>query len=286
MARLSKVESRHERRALARDAGLGSLSFVSVLAGVLTAYGAVALLAALASGVAAAAGVDTDFTRDEWRQLGTGAAAVLGVVLFLSYLFGGYVAGRMARRAGVLNGLGVFVLGVLIVAVAGGLIGALADTDQIVEELRDLGVPTTADQWSDIGTVAGIASLAAMLLGAALGGSMGERWHAKLLARAVDPAVGPDTHVVPATRDDRSVDLRDRDGDGVPDDERTSVMAGGTTATGATATGTHRSLGDRIRRVGHDDKGHDGNGHDGDPATGPVRTYADGNIATEHRAPH
>lgn len=265
MARLNRVESRHDRRALTKEAGLGTISVVSVLAGVLTAYGAVALLAALASGIASATGVDTDFTNDEWRQLGAGAAAVLGLVLFLSYLFGGYVAGRMARRAGVVNGLLVFGIGILIIAVAGGLIGALADTDQIVEELRDLGVPTTADQWSDIGTIAGIASLLAMLLGSVLGGWLGERWHAKLLARAGDPEYGPDA------RDDRTVDLRHDDPRaGDADSERTAVMAGSRSAGG----GESPSLADRVRRVDRPGDGHESDGNE-------VRTYADGNIAAD-----
>jgi hypothetical protein len=40
-------ESPRDRKRLARQAGLGRLSFISVLAGVLVAYGAFALLAAL-----------------------------------------------------------------------------------------------------------------------------------------------------------------------------------------------------------------------------------------------
>jgi len=51
-------------------------------------------------------------------------------------------------------------------------------------------VPTTGSEWRDVITVAGIASLAAMLVGALAGGVLGERWHAKLVTRALDPRIG------------------------------------------------------------------------------------------------
>jgi hypothetical protein len=111
-------------------------------------------------------------------------------MLLVSYLFGGYVAGRMARRAGALNGLAVAILGLVIAAGVAALVRWSTDTESIVTSLRSLGVPTTADEYGQAFTVAGIASLAAVLIGAVLGGSWGERWHGKLLARAVDPTIG------------------------------------------------------------------------------------------------
>jgi hypothetical protein len=93
-------ETPGDRASLVREAGLGKLSLPSVLAGVLVAYGAFAILAALAATAAAAIGLNTELNRNEWAALGTGSAIALAVVLLLAYLFGGYVAGRMARRAG------------------------------------------------------------------------------------------------------------------------------------------------------------------------------------------
>ena len=183
------VESGRDRRALVADAGWSQLSLLSVLAGSLVAYGAFVLLAGIAGGILEATGADTDITA-RWDELGVGAGLVVAGLLFVSYLFGGYVAGRMARRAGLVQGLGVFVLGVLVVAVVAVAIRQLAGTDAVVESLRDLGLPTTGDEWADVGTVAGVASLAGALVGALLGGLLGERWHAKLLSRAIDPDVG------------------------------------------------------------------------------------------------
>ncbi|HEX2040216.1 MAG TPA: hypothetical protein VHF47_10840 [Acidimicrobiales bacterium] len=198
--RTDTVESRHDRAVLAQDAGLGKVSFVSVLAGTLVAYGAFAVLLAIAAAVAKAAGVETDFSDNEWRRLGAAGGAVVAVVLFLAYWFGGYVAGRMSRRAGTTNGFLVFVLGVVLAVGVAGLVNLFTDGDDILQELRGVGVPTTWDEWRDIGTVAGIGSLLGMLLGALAGGTAGERWHGKLLTRAMDPDVGAGTHVTTAGR--------------------------------------------------------------------------------------
>ena len=216
-------ESPRDRAALAREAGLGRLSLPSVLAGVLVAYGAFAVLAALVGAVAAAIGLNTDLAGNDWATLGMGSAIAVAIVLLVAYLFGGYVSGRMARRAGLLNGLAVFVLAVVLVAVVAAIAASQADTDAVQANLRSLGIPTTGSEWGRVGTVAGIGSLAAMLVGALLGGVLGERWHSKLTRRAVSGKYGPDRTDQPTDRDpDRGSDLakevdqrqRRRNGDG------------------------------------------------------------------------
>ncbi len=140
-------------------------------------------------------GVDTaNLTSNDWRQLGIVGGIVAALVLFVSYFFGGYIAGRMARRAGGLNGGLVFLLALLIGVAVALVVGTQADTEAVADDLRVLGVPTSGSEYADIGTVAGIAALVAMLGGAILGGLAGERWHGKLTARALSPAVGPEAH--------------------------------------------------------------------------------------------
>jgi hypothetical protein len=119
----------------------------------------------------------------------------------VAYLFGGYVAGRMARRAGLLNGLAVFLLAVVLVAVVGAVAASQTDTEAIGSNLGSLGIPTTGTEWGKAGTVAGIGSLAAMLVGALLGGVLGERWHSKLTRRAVSGKYRPNRDDQPADRD-------------------------------------------------------------------------------------
>jgi hypothetical protein len=175
------AESPRDRKRLARRAGLGRLSFISALAGVLVAYGAFAVLAALVGTLAVAIGLDTELAGNDWTSLGMGSAVTVTVVAFVAYLFGGYVAGRMARRAGLVNGLAVFVLAVLLAVVVGAIAASQTDTEAVQANLRSLGLPITAAEWARIGTVAGIGTLVGMLGGAGIGGVVGERWHGELV---------------------------------------------------------------------------------------------------------
>ena len=238
--------------ALAHDAGLGKLSLTSVIAGMLCAFGCFAVLAAIAGGILAAMGVDS--TRDlsgDWRDVGIGTGAVLAAVLFLSYLFGGYVAGRMARRAGLVNGLLVFGLSLLVAAGVGAAVGMQADTDMVIDNLRSIGIPTSGDEWTAIGTIGGLAALAAMLLGSLAGGALGERWHGKLLTRAMDPGYG-------------DIDIRDRS----LDDERATTRDRTVVASGGRPSGDHFARDGERRDVGHDhDRDHDADDWDGETTT-------------------
>ncbi|MDQ4132554.1 MAG: hypothetical protein M3179_04950 [Actinomycetota bacterium] len=255
MKRRAIVENRRDRKALVEDAGLGKVSLVSVIAGTLVAYGAFALLAGLAGAILDGLDADTDVAA-RWRDVGVAGGLVLAAVLFVAYLFGGYVAGRMARRAGTTHGVGVFVLGILAVVAVAGAVSLMGGSDDILARLRDLGLPTTGDEWADIGTVAGLASLVAMLLGSLFGGSLGERWHSKLLARAVDPHVGPEATArrqaeeAPALAADRHTESMRRVDAANP--TREGAYSDGTgPAYGPTAgvPTTDRPAADRIRRV-------------------------------------
>jgi hypothetical protein len=195
---------------LATEAGYPKVSLGSVLAGVLVAYGAFAIIAAIAGGILTAAGVDTEsLSSNDWREYGIVSGAAAALSLFLSYLFGGYVAGRRARRAGALNGALVFLFGILLVAGVAAAIGTQADGDAVMSNLRSMGVPTSGDEYAAIGTFAGLGAIVAMLVGSILGGISGERWHGKLVARALDPTVGPEHDVVtPTTSDDSTTEVR------------------------------------------------------------------------------
>jgi hypothetical protein len=185
-------ESPRDRKRLARQAGLGRVSFISVLAGVLVAYGAFAVLAALVGAVAVAIGLDTELASNDWDTFGVGSAVTVTMVAFVAYWFGGYVAGRMARRAGLVNGLAVVVLAVLLVVVVGAIAASQTDTDAIQANLRNLGLPITGTEWARIGTVAGIGTLVGMLVGAGIGGVVGERWHSELARWAAVGRGSPD----------------------------------------------------------------------------------------------
>src|SRR3712207_4293235 len=106
MRRARVVETRRDRMELAQRAGVGSLSIMSVIAGMFSAFGCFAVLAAVAGFILRGFGVDSpdDLSRDA-TEVGMATGVALVAVLLHSYLFGGYVAGRMARRGGILHGV-------------------------------------------------------------------------------------------------------------------------------------------------------------------------------------
>jgi hypothetical protein len=182
--------TRKGRLTVAREAGFPRISLISVAAGTLVAYGAFALLSALGASVLDALNVKNDFRTNDWTSETAAGGIAFVAVLLLAWIFGGYVAGRMARRSGVLHGALVFVLGVVLAAGIGGAVSGLADNGDVEHNLRSIGVPTSVDQWGQVGVGIAIAGLASMLVGALLGGLLGERWHTRLARRAADPEIG------------------------------------------------------------------------------------------------
>ena len=148
----------------------GGVDPVAVLAGLAAALGTLLALSTLLGALGVEGGGQVD------RQ----ALSVVGVVagllaLGLSLLFGGYVAGRVARYSGLLNGLLTGIAFVVVTALLSALAATFADDAQ-------LGLP----QWLDRDTattaaiVTGLLALALALGAAALGGRLGSRWHRRV----------------------------------------------------------------------------------------------------------
>jgi hypothetical protein len=96
------------------------------------------------------------------------------------------------------------------------------------------------------GTIAGIGSLAAMLVGALLGGVLGERWHSKLTRRAVSGKyrLGRDDQPADHDRDRPAHDQRDRPRPGHKEDSGATRLTSSATQE-ATAERVSRSRPDR-----------------------------------------
>jgi hypothetical protein len=183
----------HQRLELAREAGWGEVSWLSIFAGVVTAIGTFAVCVGITAAVLQPMGIGLDGLSDsEWKSLGLGVGLGAAGVLLCAFAFGGYVAGRMARRASVRHGVLVFAIGLVVMAAA----GAIAQLEDGISVIRDrvesLGAPTGDSVWSGVALVTIVAALAGMLLGSLLGSVRGERWHQRLVARALDPNVGPE----------------------------------------------------------------------------------------------
>jgi hypothetical protein len=169
-----------------RQAYGGAIQWEAAFFGWLAAIGLAAILVAMAVGAGVAVGLTEldDPAGDQAENLTLGGGAVLVLILALSYAAGGYVAGRMARFDGARQGLGVWVVALL-------MTGALALTAWIgggdVNVLRNLDLPRIpVDEAGSVtsGGIIAIAAIAVATLLAAVGGAVyGERFH-----RAVDEA--------------------------------------------------------------------------------------------------
>lgn len=204
----------------------GGVTFGPVLTGVVVALGSMFLLSAIVAGVLASLGLlDTGITQGEAIDAGLGAGIALVVAQFLSYLWGGYTAGRMARGSGVANGFLVPLTALIVAALVGGVAAGLGAEANLNLPFTTNQLPLENNNLVDWGIGIGIASLIAMFLGGILGGGMGARWHTKL-----ERTVGEEQ----AHR--REVDLRDHE------DHRaaatTPTTAGTTTAGSNTTAGT------------------------------------------------
>ena len=168
------------------------VKFGSAFFGWLTAFGAAALLTALVGAIGAAIGVNTGTTVDEAADAAAENAETVGivsiiavaVVLFVAYLAGGYVAGRMARFSGALQGLAVWLWGIviaLIIALLTMLAGARWDVFAAVD-----GFPRLPTDATTTGIISAIVAAAVSLGGAILGGVLGMRYHRRVDRLGVD----------------------------------------------------------------------------------------------------
>ena len=183
MSRSQSIEQEpvSERQTIRMEASRGGISLVSVLAGVLVAFGAFVVLSAIVGGILAATGIAAGgVSADEAVDVSIGAGIGVVIVQFLSYLWGGYVSGRMARGSGVLNGILVPIVATVLVAILGAIVAGVTSSATNLDPSDVQRLPLPLGSLSDIGTAVGIVLLIAMLVGGALGGAWGERWHSKL----------------------------------------------------------------------------------------------------------
>jgi hypothetical protein len=181
----------HPTKGVARDAvdaqrsRYGGIKWGAAFFGWLSANGLAALLVALLSAAGIAIGLTqgiptTDEAAQEAETIGVVGGVVLLGILFLAYLAGGYVAGRMARFDGVRQGIAVWVIGLLVVlvlAVAGVLFGAQYN---VLQQLNLPRIPIDEGTATTGGIIALVAVLLVTLLGAVLGGTLGDRYHRKV----------------------------------------------------------------------------------------------------------
>ena len=179
----------HSNALQAEKEQFGGMKFGSAFFGWLTATGMgvilTAVLAAAGTAVGVSAGAKASQVSSQASQnpqtVGTIGALVLAVIVFLSYVAGGYVAGRMARFNGARQGVAVWLWALLIalvVAIAGAVAGSKYD---VLSRLNGFPrIPVSQGTLSTAGLIALVLVAVTSLIGAILGGLAGMRYHRRV----------------------------------------------------------------------------------------------------------
>lgn len=201
---MSDVVDRRTRRAEARTAArYGGADFGASLSGFFAGLGALTFIGSLV--VAGANELDYQLNlidiEGEISEASMIGAAIAVAVVFLTFLFGGWVAGRMSRFDGGKNGMGAG-LWLLVFAAIFALLGAW-----VGPEFNAFGTAGLPDWFSairsDVRTTTGLILAAvfavAALLGGYAGGRIGERYNQRVdtsLVHSADGTVVTDRTVI------------------------------------------------------------------------------------------
>jgi hypothetical protein len=169
----------------------GGFNIGAAFFGWLVAVGLAALLTALLSAAGAAIGL-TELTEGEAKANADTISIVGGilliVVLAISYYAGGYVAGRMSRFDGGRQGLGVWLLG-LLVTVALAVLGAIAGSEwNLFSQVNLPRIPIDEGSLATGAAITLLLILVSTVLAAIAGGKVGERYHRKVDRAGYDAA--------------------------------------------------------------------------------------------------
>ena len=178
-------EAAEDREDRLRDM-YGGVDWLASFLGFVFALVAGAIFAAIAGVVLGPLGFSLNLTGALGAAVITGLV-LLGVLIFLTYFFGGYVAGRLARFDGGRNGAMLLVwtilTGLLLLLAAGVFSGFLpggaADAIGGVIDSASSAIGGLS-QAGIVGIVVAVAALLLALIGGLLGGRLGSRYHAEI----------------------------------------------------------------------------------------------------------
>ena len=161
----------------------GGINWGAAFFGWLVAIGVAALLTAILSAAGAAIGLtqsSSSQASDNAGTVGIVGGIVLLAVLAIAYYAGGYVAGRMSRFDGPRQGLGTWLIGLIVtvvLAVAGVLLGAKYN---VLSQLNLPRIPVDEGSLTTGGLIALVAIVVVTLLASMAGGKQGTHYHRKI----------------------------------------------------------------------------------------------------------
>lgn len=168
----------------------GKPDILASLIGMFAGFGTLVFLGAL---IAAGAGgidyqlniINEEGALDEASVVGLIVAAVL---VFASFIVGGFAAGRMSRYNGGMNGLGAGLWMILLVAIFAAL-GAFVGAEYNAfnrAELPNWFAQIDVDDLTAIAAIATAVLVVATLAGGWIGGRLGETYHTRVDAALID----------------------------------------------------------------------------------------------------
>jgi hypothetical protein len=168
----------------ARRDKFGGLNSGAAFFGWLVAMAVAILLTSIVGAIAAAVGSNVQVTQSQARQqagtIGLVAAIVLLAVLMIGYYCGGYVAGRMSRFSGTRQGLGVWLIGLLVTIIAIVLGAVFGQQYDILSRVNLPRLPISSSDLTTGGVIAALLVLGGTLVAALAGGSIGTHYHRRV----------------------------------------------------------------------------------------------------------
>jgi amino acid transporter len=159
----------------------GGINWGSCFFGWLVAIAAAILLTSIAGAIVAAVGSSTNVTQSEAQRragdIGLAAAIVLVAVLAIGYYLGGYVAGRMSRFDGGRQGLGVWLIGLVVTILAIALGAVFGNQYNLLDRVNLPNLPISTDTLGWGAAITALALLVLTLVASLLGGKAGHRYH-------------------------------------------------------------------------------------------------------------
>ena len=158
----------------------GGFSWGSAFFGWLVAVGMGVLLTAIIAAAGTAIGFNSGAGKGDAGTIGIVGGALLIAIGFLAYYCGGYVAGRMSRFDGARQGFGVWAFGLVMTLLLGAAGAIFGSEYNVLEQLNLPRIPVSTSDLTTGGIIALVAIVLATLIGAIMGGKVGERYHRKV----------------------------------------------------------------------------------------------------------
>jgi MFS family permease len=174
----------HEVRKRQREE-FGGINWGSAFFGYLVTVGMAAILTAILAAAGAAIGLTEGVSSSDVNASNADTISLVGgilllAVLLLAYYFGGYVAGRMSRFDGGRQGIGVWIVG-LVIAILLAILGAIGGAKyNVLSQLNLPRIPIDEGTLTTGGVIALIAVVVGTIVAAMFGGKAGEVYHRRV----------------------------------------------------------------------------------------------------------